>query len=390
MKYYLPIHLDGGNRGCEGIAKGTAMILGVPKEQIVGLCRDIKLDRNLGIEEHVTLVPTKKIALWQRVFNIGVSILNRLHINPGLHHILVDQNKYFFESIQNEDIMLSTGGDMMCYGDNTPSVTSNEFVVDKGNRTVLWGCSMGAKNLSPVKKETLKKFSLVYARESLSYEFFKSLGLKNVVCLPDPAFVLEPSKVSLPKCFKKQEVIGLNLSNYTIGDYTLDTTFGREVKSFIDYVIQNTDKHILLIPHVFWKDQDDRIIAQNVIELYQEYSDRLSCLDSDKYNYQELRYIISNCYCFIGGRTHAVISSYATCVPTIALGYSIKSKGIAKDLGLNEKLVVNCIDKVNKDCLIDSYKYLSMHYTEIRHNLTTIVPEYCQRPYKIKEILQKI
>lgn len=24
MKVYFPIHIDGGNRGCEGIAKGTA------------------------------------------------------------------------------------------------------------------------------------------------------------------------------------------------------------------------------------------------------------------------------------------------------------------------------------------------------------------------------
>lgn len=389
MKYYFPIHFDGGNRGCEGIAKGTAMILGASKDCMLGLCRDINLDRRLGIDQYVTLVPVKKKVLWQQIFNIAVSILNKLHINPGLLHIQVDQNKFFFETIQEEDIMISTGGDMMCYGDTTPSVITNEYVTDKGNRTVLWGCSMGSKNLTPVKEKTLKKFSLVYARESLSYDFFRSLGLKNVICLPDPAFVLEPLKVTLPKCFNNQEVIGLNLSNYTVGDYTLDTRFGNEVKSFIDYIIQNTDKHILLIPHVFWKDQDDRIIAQNVLNLYLEHSDRLSILNSEIYNYQELRYIISKCYCFIGGRTHAVISSYATCVPAIALGYSIKSKGIARDLGLNEKLVVDCTENVNKNCLVDSYKYLSMHYSEIKDNLTAIMPEYRQRPYKIKEIFRK-
>ncbi len=27
MKYYFPIHLNGGNRGCEAISKGTALIL---------------------------------------------------------------------------------------------------------------------------------------------------------------------------------------------------------------------------------------------------------------------------------------------------------------------------------------------------------------------------
>ena len=31
MKIYFPIHLDGGNRGCEAIAKGTAILLDKPK-----------------------------------------------------------------------------------------------------------------------------------------------------------------------------------------------------------------------------------------------------------------------------------------------------------------------------------------------------------------------
>ena len=41
MKYYFPIHLDGGNRGCEAIAKGTAMLLGTDVKDNIGLCRDV-------------------------------------------------------------------------------------------------------------------------------------------------------------------------------------------------------------------------------------------------------------------------------------------------------------------------------------------------------------
>ena len=57
MKIYFPIHLDGGNRGCEAIAKGTAEILGLPKEQLIGLCRNIELDKwmimsHCGIKNH--------------------------------------------------------------------------------------------------------------------------------------------------------------------------------------------------------------------------------------------------------------------------------------------------------------------------------------------------
>lgn len=387
MRYFFPIHLDGGNRGCEGIAKGTAIIIGAKKDNYLGLCKNIELDCRLDIDKYVTLIPPLRLSLIQRVANKFIHILRRLKLNFGLNDIKIDQNPYFFSSMTDDDVMISTGGDMMCYGDNTPSVSSNEYVTTKGYKSVLWGCSMGPNNLSEIKKETLKKFSLIYARESLSYEFFKSLGLKNVVCLPDPAFVLSPIKVELPECFKKGDVIGLNLSNFTVGAFDLNTPFGEEVRKFIRHIIETTNKHILLIPHVFWNGQDDRIIAENVYKEFNEYPGRISVLDGNRYNYQELRYIISNCYCFIGGRTHAVISAYSTCTPAIALGYSIKSKGIAKDLRLSEKLVVDCTKSITSGCLIDSYSFLVTHYDEIKNILNETIPDYVKKPYQIKEVI---
>ena len=387
MRYFFPIHLDGGNRGCEGIAKGTAIIIGDKKDNYLGLCQNIELDCRLGINKYVTLIPTLRLSLIQRVANKFIHILRRLKLDFGLNEIKIDQNPYFFSSMTDNDVMISTGGDMMCYGDNTPSVSSNEYVTTKGYKSVLWGCSMGPNNLSEIKKGTLKKFSLIYARESLSYEFFKSLGLKNVVCLPDPAFVLSPIKVELPECFKKGDVMGLNLSNFTVGAFDLNTPFGEEVRKFIRHIIETTNKHILLIPHVFWNGQDDRIIAENVYKEFNEYLDRISVLDGNRYNYQELRYIISNCYCFIGGRTHAVISAYSTCTPAIALGYSIKSKGIAKDLSLSEMLVVDCTKSITPGCLIDSYSFLVTHYDEIKNILNQIIPDYVKKPYQIKEVI---
>ena len=118
--------------------------------------------------------------------------------------------------------MVSTGGDMMCYGNNYV-ITTNNYVHAKGIKSILWGCSMGPENLTPEKEKTLHNFSLIYARESLSYDFFKSLGLKNVCLFPDPAFILEPEICELPDCFSKGDVIGINISNYVLGDFSLDT-----------------------------------------------------------------------------------------------------------------------------------------------------------------------
>ena len=35
MRIFFPIHLDGGNRGCEAIAKGTAILLQEKKENLI-------------------------------------------------------------------------------------------------------------------------------------------------------------------------------------------------------------------------------------------------------------------------------------------------------------------------------------------------------------------
>ena len=63
MRYFFPIHLDGGNRGCEGIAKGTAIIIGAKKDNYLGLCQNIELDCRLGINKYVTLIPTLRLCL---------------------------------------------------------------------------------------------------------------------------------------------------------------------------------------------------------------------------------------------------------------------------------------------------------------------------------------
>lgn len=46
----------------------------------------------------------------------------------------------------------------------------------------------------------------------------------------------------------------------------------------------------------------------------------------------ELKGIIAQCRFFIGARTHATIAAYSSGIPTLVVGYSVKARGIAKDL----------------------------------------------------------
>lgn len=387
MKYFFPVHIDGDNRGCEAIAKGTAILLNENKENLHGLCRNIPLDTKLGVDKYVTLEKYKKIPFLTRVYN---SFVYRLHL--PFRQISFCPQLEFVKSIPENGIMVSTGGDMMCYGNNYV-ITTNNYVHAKGIKSILWGCSMGPENLTPEKEKTLHNFSLIYSRESLSYDFFKSLGLKNVCLFPDPAFILEPEICELPDCFSKGDVIGINISNYVLGDFSLGTPFGQEVVKMIDYIVKDTNLQVLLVPHVLWDfsgdRQDDRQTASIIMEKYGN-TKRFSVLDTDNLNYCQIRHIISNCKMFVGGRTHAVISAYSTCVPAIALGYSIKSRGIAKDLGLSENLVVDSKHIHHEGYLLDAFNYMFENEPAIRKHLCEIMPEYRQRTYGIRDCIKNI
>lgn len=386
MNYYYPIHLDGGNRGCEAIARSTAILVGERPECQFGYCRDVQLDTQLGLARFLTLVPIRLGSYFcDRLLAVANRLCHSRKVNMWRKNY---PYKDFLRCITREDRVLFTGGDMLCYGNNEMN-TLNDWLHEHGVTTILWGCSMGPENLTAEKRETLARFSLIYARESLTYAFFQSLGLKNLVLLPDPAFILEPEVCKLPACFTGGQVVGINVSSYVMGGMTLQGRFAHEVLQLIDYILRCTALRILLVPHVTWvfktENQNDCEMA-HLITSHFHADDRIHVLDIDRLNYSQIRHVIAHCHAFIGARTHAVISAYSMCVPAIALGYSIKSRGIARDLGLAPQLVVNCKDFESGE-LLRSFQYLMDDHQSIRQHMNRVVPEYRQRPYEIKSVL---
>ena len=386
MKYYFPIHLNGDNRGCEAIAKGTALILKENKKNLIGLCTNTELDHRLKVDDYITLQPMcKKSVLFRAENKIYKSIIHDAWKRKSfIYHY---EYTPFLNQMTKDDIMISTGGDMMCYDENQVIYTV-DYLHKRGIHSILWGCSIGEKNLTPRKLQALKQFSHIYARETLTQEVLSNHNINNVSVFPDPAFVLEPTPCQLPKCFSRNEVIGINLSNYVMGGFDLNSAFAKEVDSLIKFILQSTDYQILLIPHVLWKGQDDRIIS-NLIKGKYDLNNRISILDSDNLNYCQIRYIISKCYCFIGARTHAAISAYSTCIPTIAIGYSIKSKGIAKDIGMPEEIIVDSIN-IRKNQLLDAFYHLLNEADSLSKHLHNIMDSYKQRCKNAIGIIDKL
>ena len=83
---------------------------------------------------------------------------------------------------------------------------------------------------------------------------------------------------------------------------------------------------------------------------------------------------------FIGARTHATIAAYSTCVPTLVIGYSVKSRGIAKDIfGTDYGLVVPVFEIDSAEKLIKTYEDFSRKKEIYRKQLEKVMPSYIEK-----------
>ena len=111
----------------------------------------------------------------------------------------------------------------------------------------------------------------------------------------------------------------------------------------------------------------------------------------EEFNCMQLKYLISKCKTFVGCRTHSTIAAYSTCVPTLVVGYSVKSKGIAKDIfGDDKGLVVDGRGFCSDEDLTKAYIKFSEREKEFKNRLIDFMPEYISRAYNGKEAVEKL
>lgn len=362
MRILLPYHLGCGNRGCEGIARGISKILDLKKEQLIlfdispeDYAGDMKLRLN-EIGELKCLKQNKPI----EIVRLVCRVFQKIGI-PYFYEQLM--SSYYVSQATPEDFIFITGGDIYCY---EGAATLPNLIVKKakkrGIKTVLFGVSMEKRFLSEKVVEGLKNFDLITTRETLSKEILEQVGLESYL-YPDPAFSLNSVSCKLPDFFQKT-VVGINFSPFT----DTDAIFEENMNRVIQYILSQ-GMEVCFIPHVFWKEQDDR---KSIEKYTNKFGNHTHLLDSENMSYLQIRYAISKCRYFIGGRTHSVISAYSTQVPCIALGYSVKAKGIARDIGMPDYTVVDSKKLESETKLLDVFMKLEADYDKIKQIYTSL------------------
>lgn len=241
-------------------------------------------------------------------------------------------------------------------------------------KTVLWGCSVEPDVVAkPATARDLASYDLIVTRESISYEAIRKVQ-KNTVLAPDPAFFMEPQACPLDERMKSGNVIGINISPMIISAEKSSGMTYENYKNLISYILENTDSYIALIPHVVWASNDDRTVLR---QLYVDFDRAPRLILVEDHTAPELKYIISHCRICIGARTHATIAAYSSCVPTLVVGYSVKARGIARDLfGTEESYVLPVQQLSDSDQLTHAFDWIVRHEDQIREHLKQVLPAY--------------
>ncbi len=379
MNISLFPHNGSGNHGCEAIVRSTYALL-----------RD--LDNLILFSErpdedrlYMPDVPINRLSPKNEISRFSIQ-----HMRAAFaKHVNRDQDAFaritfdpLVKSCKN-GVYLSIGGDLYCYDKPTYLFNVHRYVKEVGAKSVLWGCSVDPELIDHEMEVDLASYDLICARESISYETLKKIN-PNTILTIDPAFILEPLETQLPA----DNYVGINVSPMIVERESEPEIVFKNYFNLIDHILASTDYSVALIPHVVWNATDDRTILS---ELKKRFINENRVVMVGDMNCLKLKYVVSNCRIFIGARTHATIAAYSSNVPTLTVGYSVKAKGIAKDLfGSSDHYVLPVQSLKTPYDLTNAFLWISERESDIRTHLQLTTPSYLKKIDNSVEAIRNI
>lgn len=373
MKFTLYPHGGSGNHGCEAIVRSTAKLF--PSSLIHLYSNNQNEDEKVGLDSLCKVEKAEQCIRKTSLNYIWALMKSKFLKCANAFDELVF--KHIIDDAKTSDYFLSIGGDNYCYGDNNFIYLVNRMIDRAGVKRILWGASVEPDSLNGQLLEDMKGFHKIWARESLTYEAMLAKGLKQTVLLPDPAFVLDRQELPLPDGFVEGNTVGINVSPLIIGCENSDGVTMNNYHQLIAYIVSKTDMNVALIPHVVWPHNDDR---KPLAQLHEFFKDTGRVCMIEDHNCEELKGYIARCRFMVTARTHASIAAYSTCVPTLVVGYSVKARGIAKDIfGSYENYVIPVQSLQGEMDLLNAFKWLLDNESVVKSRLCDCMPEYISR-----------
>jgi len=260
-----------------------------------------------------------------------------------LNSVITSSLSKIIPYVKSADVVLSIGGDNFSNDYGYPRMHLWQLMLAKHLKkgVIVWGSSIGPFDLSKKEQRSIVKIldsntDLFVVREKISFNNLIDYGIdqNRIKLLMDPAFYMKPKETNdsiLKSLIKSRKFIGMNLSPLMARFIkNSESNWNKLAKELIIITNKISQMPILLIPHVDKKNNSDYTFLK---ELEIE-SEEIRLLDT-KFSANELKWIISKSYCFVGCRTHSTIAAISSNVPTLSIAYSVKA------LGLNELIFGN-------------------------------------------------
>lgn len=360
MKFLFVGHSDFGNRGCEALIRSISGILtdSAPETELLVPSSDPVRDAGQwpdAAQCNIQFVEPSSfpaaVRWWGRLVR-RVPAVRKLWPRPRFK-----PDAATLDSLEKTDGVIVTGGDILGLEYGLESLYHwmglVDYAIDIGKPAHLWAASVGPFTADKVVEAQvaahLSRYKSITVRETSTLQYLEGIGVRNARLVADPAFTMKPQPHDHADALflaAAEGVLGFNVSPLVRGflpDEDAKRKFDAELSQFFRHVLETTKLSVLLIPHVDPFDgsawNSDGIYMQGLLEAAGGASERLDILPSTL-NAAELKHALGRCRFFIGARTHATIGSLSQGVPTVSIAYSIKARGINRDLFGNEDCVL--------------------------------------------------
>ncbi len=384
------------NFGCEAIVRGaTALFLSLyPDAKITYYSYNYDYDKEVLSDLNLEVFELKiKKTIFKRLNNKIRTLLN------------CDKRQLFFDYkriIDSNDVIVSIGGDIYTipkylrkqkeYPYYNPLVDFCERAIRKGKRVIVYGGSVGpfgeyvkARNYY---SKYLCKYSLILCREWDSIKYLESIGIRNVLFFPDPAFQVKGSNL----CGEKENRIAVNLSPLSFFEYyggISDDIYSR-LAEMLDRIIERYAIDILLVPHVIAQDPMDNDL-EFLRKIFECSKSKEHIIIADyKGGFLGIKRQLDTCKLTIAARMHCAINSIVESVPTIFISYSQKSIGMCEYIYGDSKYVIRIedIDKILQKIMDEMLVDIDRIENQLRIRTIEIEKEYNDGKDKIKKALE--
>lgn len=246
--------------------------------------------------------------------------------------------------LRQADVILAVGGGYLFSSRRGPmgvgllsTLLSGWLAVRTGQPVAALPISVGPLSYGvdrAITKRVLQDFQFVASREGSTTEFLHSLGLRNVVEVPDIAFSLRPAKP-----VKREKRIGVTVMDWTFARSASKIAQNRYMDSVATAIRGMAQDHQLAVriyPHATVINEfDDRDASYELARRLEGISAEVWEIPAGATPSEVIAEYGSN-EVFLATRLHSAIFALVAGIPTVALSYQPKVAGTFRLLGLDE------------------------------------------------------